>query len=172
MLTLLAKLFKALNSESSARQIALAIAMGMIVGLTPTLSLHNVLVLLLAFVVRVNLSAFFVAVAGFSLLGLATSTLFSGVGESLLTSPSLAGVWQGFYQLSLLKLAHFHNTLTLGSLVCSLLLFIPMFFFAQMLVTRYRHHVKAFIDRFKIVQALKGSKLYQAYQNLTGTGSI
>ena len=49
---------------------------------------------------------------------------------------------------------------------------IPMVFIEHMLVTSYGHHVKAFIDRFKIVQALKGSKLYQAYQSLTGTGSV
>lgn len=170
MLTLLAKLFKALNSESSPRQIALAIALGMIIGLSPTLSLHNLIVLFIAFIVRVNLSAFFVAFAGFSLLALGLSPIFANVGDSLLTNPDLASMWQGFYQSNLLKLAHFHNTLTLGAFICSLVLFIPMVFISQYLIVRYRHHVKAFIEKFKIVQALKSSRFYRIYLSLTNSG--
>ncbi len=45
MLTLLAKLFQALNSESSSRQIALAVALGFFFGLAPLASLHNVVIL-------------------------------------------------------------------------------------------------------------------------------
>ncbi|WOH37308.1 TIGR03546 family protein [Thalassotalea fonticola] len=170
MLTLLAKLFKALNSESSPRQIALAIALGMIIGLSPTLSLHNLMVLFIAFIVRVNLSAFFVAFAGFSLLALGLSPIFASVGEGVLTNPGLASLWQGFYQSNIFKLAHFHNTLTLGSFIFSLVLFIPTVFISQYLIKRYRHHVKAFIEKFKIVQALKSSRFYRIYQSLTNSG--
>lgn len=166
----MAKLFKALNSESSPRQIALAIALGMIIGLSPTLSLHNLFVLFIAFIVRVNLSAFFVSFAVFSLLALGLSPVFSSVGEGLLTNPDLTGIWQGFYQSNLLKLAHFHNTLTLGAFICSLALFIPMVYFSQYLIVRYRHHVKAFIEKFKIIQALKGSRFYRVYQSITNAG--
>ena len=170
MLTLLAKLFKALNSESSPRQIALAIALGMIIGLSPTLSLHNLIVLFIAFIVRVNLSAFFVAFAGFSLLALGLSPIFASIGDSLLTNPSLADLWQSFYQSDVLKLAHFHNTLTLGSLLSALILFIPMVFICQYLIVRYRHNVKTFVEKFKIINALKGSRFYRIYQSLTNSG--
>ncbi|OUS23536.1 hypothetical protein A9Q98_14850 [Thalassotalea sp. 42_200_T64] len=172
MLTLLAKLLKALNSESSPRQIALAIALAMIIGLTPTLSLHNLLVLLIAFVLRVNLSAFFAAVAAFSLLGLGLSAIFASVGESLLTHANLSEFWQGLYQFELLKLAHFHHTLTLGAFFCALISFIPMLFLSQYLVIRYRHHLKTFTERFKIVQALKASKFYRLYLNLSNKGAV
>lgn len=172
MLTLLAKLFIALNSESSSRQIALAIALGMIIGLTPTLNLHNALILLIAFITRINLSAFFIAVAGFSLIALGLAPVFASVGESLLTNADLNGVWQGLYQSNLMKLAHFHNTLTLGSLVCSLILFIPVIFISKAVVERYRHHLKSVIEKFNIVQWLKGSKFYNTYQSLRGSGSI
>ena len=50
MLTLLAKLFQALNSDSSIRQIALAIALGFIVGLSPILSLHNIIIIFFRFI--------------------------------------------------------------------------------------------------------------------------
>ena len=170
MLTLLAKLFKALNSESSPRQIAFAIALGMIVGLTPTFSMHNLLVLFIAFIIRINLSAFFLGFAVFSLLSIPFASTFAGVGEQLLTNESLQALWQSLYQSSLLKLAHFHNTLTLGALVVALVLLIPVTILGQYLVVRYRNHVKTFIEKFKIVQLIKGSKFYKIYQGLTGTG--
>ena len=145
MLTLLAKLLAALNSASSPRQIALALALGMLVGLTPTLSLHNLLILLLAFVIRVNLSAFFLAVAAFSGLGLLTAAPFAGLGETLLNNPELQTLWTSLYQVTLFKLSHLHHTLTLGSLVAAVILFLPMIALSQWLIVRYRHHMKTFI---------------------------
>ncbi|MCJ8268422.1 MAG: TIGR03546 family protein [Psychrosphaera sp.] len=168
MLTLIAKLLAALNSESSPRQIALAIALGMIVGLTPFLSMHNILILLLAFVIRVNLSAFFLCVGAFSGLAFFTSAPFASLGESILNNPAMVDFWTGLYQLSFLKLSHFHHTLTLGSLVASLVLFLPLLFISKFLIERYRHHMKAFVEKFKIVRTLKSSRLYQLYVSFSG----
>ncbi len=72
MLKLIAKLLKVLNSDTDPSQISLAVCFSMIVGLTPFFSLHNLMILLLALFIRVNLSSF--------LLGLA---LFSGVAYLL-----------------------------------------------------------------------------------------
>lgn len=167
MLSLIAKLFQALNSESSSRQIAIAIALGMILGLTPTLSVHNLAILLLACLIRVNLSAFFVAFASFSLLSLALSTPFSYLGEYLLNNSALLVVWQYCYQFDLFKLAQLHHTLTLGALCFSVLMFMPVYLLSHFLVNRYRDHIQTFIERFKIVQAIKGSKFYRIYQGLS-----
>ena len=66
MLDMLAKLLKALNAEGSPTQISLGFAAGLIVGLTPLWSLHNVLLVFLVFLLRINLSAFFLSFAVFS----------------------------------------------------------------------------------------------------------
>jgi uncharacterized protein (TIGR03546 family) len=166
MLTMIAKLLAALNSQSSPRQIAVAIALGMIIGLTPFLSMHNILILFIAFIIRVNLSAFFLAVGLFSGFGLLTAPLFSSIGEMLLNSPTMSAMWTGFYQVTLFKLSHLHHTLTLGSLVASLVLFVPMVLLCVYLIERYRHHMKTFVEKFKIVQTLKSSRLYQIYTSV------
>jgi uncharacterized protein (TIGR03546 family) len=163
MITLLAKLLAALNSQSSSRQIALAIALGMIAGLTPMLSVHNVLILLFAFVIKVNFSAFFLAFGVFSGLGVITAAPFAALGETLLNDPSLTAFWTGLYQLTLLKIAHFHHTLTLGSLVVTMALFGPLFFISRWLIDRYRHLLQGFIEKLKVVQTLKSSRFYQIY---------
>ncbi|AWB65820.1 DUF2062 domain-containing protein [Saccharobesus litoralis] len=168
MLTLLAKLLHALNSESSPRQIAAAIALGLCVGITPLLSLHNLLFLLLAFLIRINLSAFFLSATVFSAVGLLLAPISISLGEALLTAPSLQGLWTSLYQFNIYKLAHLHHTLTLGSLLVGLILFVPCMLASQQIVIRYRVHIKAFIEKFKVVQWLKSSKFYQIYQTVTG----
>lgn len=168
MLTLLAKLINALNSDSSPRQIAAGISLGLIIGLTPLFSLHNLLVLIIAFLIRINLGGFFLAITFFAGFSYFINPLAILLGESLLTSSSLEAMWHALYQLSALKLAHYHHTLTLGSLLISLVLFLPVMWLSQFLIIRYRVHIKAFIEKFKIVRAIKASKFYSIYQSVAG----
>ncbi len=168
MLTTLAKLFIALNSENSPKQISYAIALGMIIGLTPLFSLHNLVILFLAFVVRVHLGAFFAGWTVFSILGLLFAPLFASLGHGLLTLPALAGLWDTLYQSTFMQLAHFHHTTTLGSLLVSLIVFYPLVRLLNHLILKYRTHIMAYVLKFKIVQTLKASKVYKAYSQLQG----
>ena len=171
MLTQVIKVFIALNSENSPRQIAYALALGMVIGLTPLFSLHNLLILLLAFLIRVHLSSFFVGWTVFSLIGLLLAPVFASLGEALLTSAALEPTWHALYQSTLFKLAHIHHTVTLGSLLISVVLFVPFAILAQSLVIKYRDHVMAFVMKLKIVQMLKGSRFYQFYLKVQGGGA-
>lgn len=59
MLNFLAKLLKVLNSERSPGQLAAAVSLAAIIGMTPLYSLHNLFVLFLVLFFRVNLTVFF-----------------------------------------------------------------------------------------------------------------
>jgi len=172
MLTLLVKLFQALNSESSTRQISLAISLGLIVGLSPTLVLHNLIILFVVFMIRVNLGAFILAVGVFKGLSILSSSFILFIGESLLNSSALYGVFDSLYQLSFFKLAHWHHTYTLGALVLGSLLSLPVYFLSKYLIEKYRIHIKSFIEQFAIVKALKASKFYRLYLSMSDQGGI
>ena len=171
MLTLLAKLFSALNSESSIRQIALAIVLGFIVGLSPLLTLHNVVILFFVMFIRVHLSSFILSVGFFSGLSYLLSPMVVGVGEYLLTSSSLNGLFTIFYQLTLFKLAHWHNTYTLGAIVVGFLFAIPLYFISKTIIKNYRQHIMTFFEKFRVVKAIKASKFYRLYLDFSGQGS-
>ncbi len=171
MLTLLAKLLSALNSESSIRQIALAIVLGFIVGLSPLLTLHNVIILFLVMLIRVHLGSFVLAVVFFSGLSYILSPIIIAVGECLLTSNSLNGLFTMLYQSTLFKLAHWHNTYTLGAFVLGSLLAIPWYFFSKTIIIKYRKYIMAFFEKFRVVKALKASKLYRLYLQFSNQGS-
>jgi len=165
MLNMLAKLLKALNSESAPGQIALAFSMSMIVAMTPTFSFHNLLVLLLAFIIRINLSAFFLGFAAFSLLAWFTDPYAARLGESLLTNPGLQDFWTSLYQSDFWRITAFNHSLVLGGLVISLLAFVPVLMLSRVLINLYRHRLLAWVSRLKVVQMLKASKFYSLYQS-------
>ncbi|MEC4673230.1 MAG: TIGR03546 family protein [Nitrospirota bacterium] len=170
MLRLIAKLLAVLNSETNPAQISLGFCFAMIVGLTPLVSLHNVVVLLLILVLRVNLSAFLLGLAVFSGVAILLDPIFHWNGLQILTMPSLEGLWTSMYNCPVGRLSRFNNTMVMGSLVFSLILFIPMYFLSNSLIARYRAHVLAWIQKSRFMQLFKASKLYQIYQSLPTFG--
>jgi|GEM_PF-283776 len=172
MLTLLAKLFSALNSESSIRQIALAIVLGFIVGLSPLLTLHNIVILFFVMLIRIHLGSFILSVGFFSGLSYLLSPFIIMVGEWLLTSDGLVDLFTVFYQSTLFKLAHWHNTYTLGAFVLGCILAIPLYFFSKVIIEKYRLHIMAFFQKLKIVRALKASKFYRLYLSFSGQDTV
>lgn len=165
MLTMLAKLLKALNSESAPWQIALALALSMIIGLTPLWSLHNLVILLLAMIIRVNLSAFFLGILVFTGIGMALVDPWSiQLGDELLTRPDLQTLWTELYAQDFWRMLAFNHTLTLGGVCLALIAFIPVFVISLILVRVYRERVLNWVNKLKITQMLKASTFYSLYQ--------
>jgi len=52
----------------------------------------------------------------------------------------------------------------LGSLVSWLVIFLPSIFLFRFLVARYREHVFARLEKLKLFQAIKASKIYGVYE--------
>lgn len=167
MLKQLLKLLKALNAETAPWQISLAFVLAMVMGFTPLLSLHNLLILLLALVLRINLSAFILALGLFSGIAYLLDPLFMRAGESLLLNPELKGFWTVLYNSDFWRLAHFNHTLTLGSAVVSAALALPLFFLFRWLIVNYRSHLLAWVRKSRMVQIIKASKLFKLYQTLS-----
>lgn len=166
MLNQFLKVFKALNSEVGPWQISFAGGLALIIGLTPLLSVHNLVVLLLAFVLRVHLATFFVFWAIFSGFAYLLDPWFDALGYRWLTAESLQGFWTSLYQSDWWQVMHFNHTITLGSLVVSLVLFVPVVLLFRVGVVRYRDKLMPLMNRLKIVQAAKASRLYELYQKL------
>ena len=166
MIAMLAKLLKALNSDSAPGQIALAFALAIITGLTPLLSLHNVLILFIACIVRINFGAFLLGTLFFSGLAYLLDPAAISLGESLLSNTSYQTFWVDLYQSDFWRATRFNNTLVLGSLVIAIIAFIPVWLVSLWLISMYRHKLMAWVDKLKIMKVLKASKFYKVYQAL------
>ncbi len=170
MLRLIAKLLKVLNSDAQPGQISLGFCLAMVAGLTPLLSLHNLLVLFLVCVLRANLAAFLLGLLLFTGIAYLFDPLFSQLGLALLTAPPLHSLWAGLYNISLFRLENFNNSIVMGSLAVSLVLFFPLYLLTNLLIRKYREHVLRWVKKSRLMQFFMASKVYRYYQNVRGLG--
>ncbi len=168
MIRTVANILKILNSETNPSQISLALCFAMFLGFTPFLSVHNVVILLLVLILRVNLSTFLLGSAAFSALGFLLDPLFHRLGLAVLTADSLQGIWTTLYNSTFWRLARFNNSVLMGSFIFSLLLFFPLFFLTNMAIKRYRTHLLGWVRKSRIMQAFTASKFYSVYQSVSG----
>lgn len=167
MLKIFLKFIKVLNSENDPHQISLAFCFAMVAGFTPIFSLHNIIVLLLVLILRINLSGFILGLIVFSGIAYLLDPVFHGLGLFILKAGPLEGLWTTLYGSTIWRLENYNNSIIMGSLVVSILLFFPAYIIFNKLIINYRDKVKAFIEKLKIVQALKASKIYSIYQTLS-----
>ena len=173
MVQLFAKILKILNSETDPYQISLAACLAMIVGFTPIMSPHNIIVLLLVLILRVNLSTFIVSWAFFSGMAYLLDPVFHIAGLALLTADSLEGIWTILYNIPVFRIERFNNSVVMGSLITSAVLFFPLYYLSKSLIIRYRGHVLVWVRKTRIMQMIKLSKFYKVYTsvNVMGDGS-
>lgn len=167
MIKLLAKLLKVLNSETDPGQISLALAFSMIVGMTPFLSLHNLIVFLLVLLIRVNLSAFLLGLALFSGAAYLLNPIFHRIGLIVLTAGQMEGFWTTLYNSSFWRLGKFNNSIVMGSLLFSLVFFIPVHLVFKKIIVNYREHMLEWVRKTRVMQFFKASKIYSIYKSLS-----
>ncbi|MEE8397674.1 MAG: TIGR03546 family protein [Desulfobacterales bacterium] len=168
MIRLIAKLLHVLNSESDPGQISLAFCFGLIVGLTPLMSLHNILILLAAFLMRVNLSAFILSFVVFSGVAHIIDPLFHQLGISVLSLQALEAFWTALYNMPAMRIENFSNTITMGSLVFSFVAIGPFYITSNLLIKKYRDHILTWVQRTRLMQVVKASRVYAAYMAIAG----
>jgi uncharacterized protein (TIGR03546 family) len=128
---LLRRAFQPLNSPSS---IALAIMIGILVGVIPKFSLLPWVIGIVAMLLPLNLVAFVLTVAVFSFVGPMLDPWFHKVGYMVLTDPSLKGIWESMAQSETFVWWQLNNTVVTGSLVASLIALLPGYFICKAVV--------------------------------------
>jgi uncharacterized protein (TIGR03546 family) len=170
-LEILAKLIKILRSAASPNQIAGGFIIGMMIGLTPFWTLHNLLLLILLIILNVNIGMATFSFAIFSGIGYLLDPFFHHAGYFILVDVSfLKGFWTMLYNVPVIALSKYNNTVVMGSLITALILCLPVFFLVKIGVFYYRENIDKKMQKWKIVQLVKGSKLYNIYQKIRNIG--
>ena len=161
MISQLIKLVRVISSEVSPMQISLGFALSMIIGLTPFLSIHNLLVIFLLLILRINIGAFMLGWAFFTGMAYLFDPWFHDLGAYILNLPGLTAQWTDMYNSPFWRITRFNNTIVMGSLVTSLVLFVPLVVILNILVRQYRNNVVQYLNKqrwFKVVQSKVFSK--------------
>ncbi len=162
---------KLLNSETGHNQIAAGIACGFILGMTPLLSLQSLFVFILIFFFRIQAGAAFISAFFFAFIAWIFDPLFHQFGQFVLGLPALQGLWTEMYNMPLVPLTRFNNTVVMGSGVVAILAFPLIYWGSKALVIKYRRTVVDRIKETKFWKALQATSVYKwyySYENLYG----
>jgi len=154
------KFIRLLSSETAPVQISLGIALAMITGFTPLISIHNLAVLFVLLIFRVNIATFLLALFVFSGLAYLLDPVFHSIGKDLLTNKDWLMLWTEMFNHELWRITRFNNTVLLGGLVASLLLFVPVVVLCNFLIKRYRMYVLSYIEKSPLFRMIKSSKWF------------
>ena len=150
----LKKIWNALNHAGKPWQIAMAIALGMLVGFTPISSVHNIAVLFIVLIFNIHFSIFLLAVSFFGVIGLVLDPLFASLGKLILTSEGLETIFTSWYNNPFGHLTYFNNTITMGSLVISLILFFFIYKISSYLLVKYRDIIAVKIKNIPLLNKM------------------
>jgi uncharacterized protein (TIGR03546 family) len=164
---LLTNFIKIMREGQTPNQVAGGFALGMIVGISPTLTLQGIAVWFIILVLDVNLSAALLAFTVFALVAFLADPLFHALGYFLLVDvDALRGLWTWLYNVPIAPLTRFSNTVVMGSFVSGLILFFPVFYGMKRFVIAYRATIGARIERTRIYQVLKKNALVTWYTKI------
>lgn len=160
---------KLLNSDTGTNQLAAGIAAGFILGMTPALSLQSLLIFLCFFIFRIQTGAAMLAAFFFSFVAYLLDPVFHAVGSSILELQSLSEAFTYMYNMPIIPLTRFNNSIVMGSGAVAFLLSPFVFILSKQLIVRYRSVVLEKIKQTRVWQALKATALfkwYYTYDNL------
>jgi uncharacterized protein (TIGR03546 family) len=154
---------KLLNSDTGNISLAAGMTCGFILGMTPTLSLHSLLIFLILFFFRIQIGAALVTAFFFKFVAFILDPIFDTAGQKVLEMDSLQGIFTSLYNMPLVPYTRFNNSIVMGSAVITFILSPFVFLISQWLIIKYRETVVARFRETKIWKAVEATKFYQWY---------
>ena len=146
-LPLVARLSRAASKHSAPREIALAAALGAVLGLLPKANFFSLVLLVLLFRLKVNIAAGLFSALVFSALGMGCEPFLHRTGFLVLTWKPLVPVWTFLYNLPLTAWTGFNQTPVMGGLCAGAYLVWPVMVLTNWLAERYRVPVWSWLER-------------------------
>jgi uncharacterized protein (TIGR03546 family) len=154
---------KLLNSDTGNISLALGMTCGFILGMTPVLSLHSLLIFLILFFFRIQIGAALVMAFFFKFVAFLLDPIFHWVGSQVLEMNSLKDVFTTLYNMPIVPYTRFNNSIVMGSAVVTILLSPFVYIVSSIFIKKYREVVVARFKETKLWKAIEATKFYQWY---------
>ncbi len=154
---------KLLNSETGNISLAAGMTCGFILGMTPVLSLHSLIIFVILFFFRIQIGAALLGAFFFKFVAYLMDPVFHSVGSKVLEMPSLQGFFTTLYNIPLIPFTRFNNSIVMGSAVITFALSPLVFILCQYFIIKYRELVVARFKQTKLWKAVEATKFYQWY---------
>ncbi len=154
---------KLLNSDTGTNQLAIGLSLGLILGFAPVLSIQTLIVFAIIFIFRVQIGAAFLAAFFFKFVAFIFDQPAHYLGKAILETDSLRPLFVTMYNMPLVPMTRFNNTIVMGSMVVSIVLLPFAFFGFRILIEKYRATVVARFKGTKFWKAFAATKFYNWY---------
>lgn len=155
--------FRLLNSDAEHNQLAAGLACGIILGFSPFLSLQTFLILTLIFFLRIQLGAALLSGFFFKFVAFLIDPLADFAGRFVLEMGVLRPFFVKLYNMPIIPLTRFNDSIVMGSFIIGAILAVPGFFIFRRLIDQYRATVLARFQQTKFWKATKATKFYNWY---------
>lgn len=158
-----------LNSDTGTHQLAWGLSFGLVLGFAPFVSIQTLIVFMLAFLFRIQLGAAFLSAFFFKFVAFLIDPVADHLGRWALELPSLRPLFIQLFNMPIVPMTRFNNSIVMGSMIISFALVIPGFFIFKILIEKYREKVVAKFKQSKMWKAFTATKLYNwycSYENL------
>ncbi len=171
MISIIAKLIVALNSNSRPAELASGIAFGFWLALIPGGNLLWISLFIITFFLKHNITALLLSMGGFRLFISFFDPLLDRIGGSLLEYPALNDLFTRIYNTPFLSYSNFNNTIVAGGFILGIILWIPIFMLFIFVIKVYRKKIAPKIAESRFVKILRKvpiiSKITSSMQKLS-----
>lgn len=154
---------KLLNSDTGTTSLAAGMTCGFILGMTPVLSLHSLLIFILLFFFRIQVGAALLMAFFFKFVAFLLDPLFHVAGSAVLEMTSLESLFTTLYNMPIIPYTRFNNSIVMGSAVITFALSPFVFIISRKLILKYRETVVARFQETKLWKAVKATGFYKWY---------
>jgi uncharacterized protein (TIGR03546 family) len=154
---------KLLNSDTGTNQLASGVACGLILGFAPTFSLQTIFVVAILFLFRIQIGAATIFAFFFSFIAWVLDPVSHQLGMTVLEIEALKPLFTEMYNMPLVPLTRFYNSIVMGSAIVSVILAPFVFLLARVLIEKYRIAVVARFKQTKFWKAIKSTHFYGLY---------
>jgi len=156
-------LLKILNSETGETQIATGMSLGLILGVSPFMSLQTLLVMLIIIIFRIQAGAAFLSGFFFTFIAWMTDPLADLLGRQILENTALRPLFATLYTMPIVPLTRFNDSIVMGSFAVALILTLPGFYLFRWMIRRYRVIVVSKLKSTRWWKVMKSTALYKWY---------
>ena len=168
MLKAIAKLLGAISSNTRPGAIAHAVSCGVLLGFMPKDNLLWYILFIFILFMNIQRGAYALSI----LLGAAFTVfldpLFDSVGYSILTVESIKPYYASLLDIPFVAFTKFNNTVVMGSFVCGVAAYIPLYVLARLFVWAWRKYLAEKVRKLKIAAVLKNIPLVEKIAGMMG----
>ena len=171
MISFIAKLIIALNSNTRPSELASGISFGLLLALLPGGNLLWIGIFVIAFFLKHNIAAMLLSLGLLRLFISFFDPFLDYIGGFILSIPQFYNFFTDLNNIPIIPYSNFNNSIVMGGFALGIILWLPFFFLIIFAVKIYRKKIAPKIAESKLVKAIKKvpiiSKVTSSIQKLS-----